>query len=933
MKKKLLLSFPTSRWERKAVLIYLSIILSYLPTFLSAGTTGKISGKVIETETREPLIGINIMLEGTTLGAASDINGNFIINNIPPGVYNVVASGVGHQKKIITGVKVSSDFTTNLDIELSQGEVTLEAITVQAKAPLIRKDLTSSKSVVDAGQIKSLPVENIDQILTLQAGIVKGADNAIHIRGGRASEVAYTVNGITATNPFDNGRSVQISTNAIEELSVVSGTFNAEYGNALSGVVNTITKEGGEKYKGYLSFYSGDYVSLRDNTFTNIDDIKPLANYVTEATFSGPVPFLNDKLTFFLSGRYNKEDGYLYGIRQHNPWDSVYIAPGSATDIRIVSTGDGKAVPMNFSKDFNGTAKLTFKPVSTMKINYDVVYSNSKYQIYSHDFKYNPDANYNNYEWGLLNSIEIRHAVSASTFYSLKGAYNIYDFKRYLYPLLDASGNEVVFKPGMDLSRLHADPRYQPEHKLNRIADLTFYSGGTRNEHFYQRSNNIELKFDLTSQINNNHEVKLGAQSKIYNMDFEEFEVLRDTTQYLVPTILGPETSVHDLYTRTPLEFSAYIQDKMEFESIIINAGVRYDYFISDAQYSTNIFYPTPYDPTIPSSIDKSTLLAKASAKTSISPRIGISFPITDKGIIHFSYGHFYQIPPFSYLYDNPNFESISGVPVFGNANLNPEKTITYEIGLQQQLTDNLAFNITGYFKDVRDLLAVQEIRVSSSRTYEKYVNKDYGNIKGLTFSLTKRRSAEDMLGISIDYTFQVAEGNDTDANDFFIDLSSGRQSEKIPVPLAWDQTHTLNATVTFGKLSDWNVTLVGRLGTGLPYTPEISTRQIYLTTNSGRKPSQADVDLLAEKSFKFSSVAVTLFVKVFNLFDTLNERLVYASTGRATYSLDQTKGPAKQVDEYAAAIPGAHTSQEYFNRPNYYQAPREVRVGMSLEF
>ncbi|MFA3783467.1 TonB-dependent receptor domain-containing protein [Melioribacteraceae bacterium 4301-Me] len=921
MKKKLL------------VLIYLFTAFSPLPSVLIAGTTGKISGKVIDASTKEPLIGINIILEGTTLGAASDINGNYIINNIPPGIYNIVASGVGFQKKIITGVKVSSDFTTNIDIELEQGEITLQAITVQAKTPLVRKDLTSSKSVVDARQIKSLPVEDVDQILTLQAGIVKGADNAIHIRGGRANEVAYTVNGLTATNPFDNGRSVQISPNAIEELSVVSGTFNAEYGNALSGVVNTITKEGGENYKGYLAFYSGDYITPRDNIFTNINIVKPFTNYVMESTFSGPVPFLNDKVTFFLSARYDNDEGYLYGIREHNPWDSVYVKPGSATDITVVSTGDGKAVPMNFSKDFNSTAKLTIKPASTIKINYDVVYSKSKYQNYSHDFKFNPDANYNNYAWGLLNSLEIRHAISSSTFYSLKGAYNIYDFKRYLYPLLDAAGNEVSFRPGMDLTVLHADPRYQPEHKLNKVADLTFVAGGTLNEHFYQRSNNIELKFDLTSQLNNNHEVKFGLQSKIYKMDFEQFEVLRDTTQYLTPTILGPETSVHDLYTRNPLEFSAYIQDKMEFESIIINAGLRYDYFYSDAQYSTNIFYPTPYDPTVPPYIDKSTLLAKASPKTSLSPRIGISFPITDKGIIHISYGHFYQIPPFSFLYDNPNFEAIAGIPRYGNANLNPEKTVTYEIGLQQQLTDNLAFNITGYFKDVRDLLAVQEIRASSSKTYEKYVNKDYGNIKGITFSLTKRRTQNDMLSVTVDYTFQVAEGNNTSADNFFIDLSSGRQSEKVPVPLSWDQTHTLNGTISFGKPSDWNITLVGRLGTGLPYTPEISTRQIYLTANSGRKPSQATVDLLAEKSFTFNTTAVTLFVKVFNLFDTLNERLVYNSTGRATYSLDQIKGPAKQVDEYAATIPGVHSSQEYFNRPNYYQAPREVRVGMSIEF
>lgn len=178
---------------------------------------------------------------------------------------------------------------------------------------------------------------------------------------------------------------------------------------------------------------------------------------------------------------------------------------------------------------------------------------------------------------------------------------------------------------------------------------------------------------------------------------------------------------------------------------------------------------------------------------------LGISFPITDQGIIHFSYGHFYQLPPYSYLYTNPTFEDNVANPTYGNANLNPEKTVTYEIGLQQQLSDAVAFNVTGFYKDVRDLLALQKIRTSVSSYYYKYVNKDYGNIKGITFSLTKRKLPTELFAISLDYTFQVAEGNETGADAFFLDLSSGRQSEKIPVPLNWDQAHTLNGVISFG--------------------------------------------------------------------------------------------------------------------------------------
>ncbi len=887
-----------------------------------AGVTGKIAGKVIDAQSGEPLLGINIIIEGTTQGAATGLDGTYIINNVDPGTYNLVFSGVGYQKKIVTNVTVSSDFTTNINVELSSEAIGLETVVVEATKPMVRKDLTSSHTTIDNTQIESLPVESIDQILSLQAGITKGAGGELHIRGGRSTEIAYNVNGVSAINPYDFGRTVQISTNAIQELSVVSGTFNAEYGNALSGIVNTVTKEGGSRYKGSISYYTGDYLSSNDETFFNIDDLDPVSNQVAEGTIGGPIPFTNDVVTFFLSGRYTNDRGYLYGIRQHTIYDSVSRDQTNPDMIYLAQTGDNSIVSMNPSEDLNATGKLTFKPIPTIKINYDVVYSNADWQTYNHDFKYNPDANYHRFEWGLINSLEYRHTVSNSTFFSLKGSYNIYDFKRYLFPLLDASGNEVSFNPGMSLIGLQADPRYQPDDKSISYSPYTFVSGGTLNEHFYQRSRTAEVNFDITSQVTSQHEVKFGLKGKLDKLDFVFFEVLRDRSNYPVPIIPDPASQIAaiDVYTRKPNQFSGYIQDKMEFASMVLNAGVRVDYFDANTVYAPDAFEPTDS-------------LIDAKAKYTVSPRLGISFPITDRGIIHFSYGHFYQLPPFRFLYTNPNFEDIAVEPVYGNANLNPERTVTYELGLQQQLSETIAFNVTGFYKDVRDLLAIQQIRISSNTVYQKYVNKDYGNIKGITFSFTKRRLPDDLFGASIDYTFQVAEGNETGADAFFIDLKSGRQSEKIPVPLAWDQAHTLNGVITFGGDKDWTVTVVGTIESGLPYSPIISEQGIYLRANSGRKPLQSNLNLLAEKSFPIYGTLLTLFVKVFNLFDTRNEDFVYDDTGRATYSLEESKGGPQAVNRISGIYPGIKSATEYFNRPTYYSAPREVRIGLSLEF
>ncbi|MGB9665332.1 MAG: TonB-dependent receptor, partial [Ignavibacteria bacterium] len=368
--------------------IYLFFVFPYL---LFAGTTGKITGKVVDAKTGEPIPSVNIIIEGTNFGTATHIDGFYIINNVPPGVYTLVISAIGYEKKIIRNVKVSADFTTKLNIELSEEVVELQEIVVEAQSPLIREDLTSTQATIDASQIEALPVESIHQILSLQAGITQGVGGELHIRGGRTNEIAYTVNGVAIVNPFDNSPMVEIATNAVQEISVISGTFNAEYGNALSGVVNTITKEGSSEYRGHISFYTGDYLSTRKNIFFNVDDVNPMSNNVTELTFSGPIPFAKNKLNFFLSARNEDNKGWLFGVREHNPWDSVYINPANPNDIKIAKSGDDAIVPMNPSRKFSGTLKITIKPSSTIKVNYDLLYSNNYYKFYTHDFKYNPD--------------------------------------------------------------------------------------------------------------------------------------------------------------------------------------------------------------------------------------------------------------------------------------------------------------------------------------------------------------------------------------------------------------------------------------------------------------------------------------------------------------------------------------------------------------
>jgi outer membrane receptor protein involved in Fe transport len=361
------------------------------------------------------------------------------------------------------------------------------------------------------------------------------------------------------------------------------------------------------------------------------------------------------------------------------------------------------------------------------------------------------------------------------------------------------------------------------------------------------------------------------------------------------------------------VQFAAYIQDKIELEDLIVNVGVRYDYFNPRA----NILVE-------PLHLGFSPQLQRAQSEMQISPRIGLAYPITDRGVLHLSYGHFFQVPQFDLMFLNPAY-NINNTEAFqvGNPGLKSQRTVGYELGLQQQLSDDIKADVTGYYKDSRNLIGTEIFDIGNGNKYSQYVNRDYGNTRGFTLSLEKRHTHG--FSATIDYTFQIAQGNASDPNAVFLDnqTSPPRQSQKQLAPLDWDRRHSLNVTATIGTLEDFTVTLIGRLGSGLPYTPAFQSQRTGLL-NSETRPTVVTADLYATKFFTVSTYAMNIFVKVYNLFDTKNELDVFSDTGRAGYSLEAN---------YAGQPRGINTIQEYFTRPDFYSAPRQVIVGVGFSF
>ncbi len=895
--------FKQRFFPSRKIKICLIIFLASLNVY--AGTTGKIAGQVIDGSSNQPLAGANIILQGTTMGATTDADGYYFIINLPPGKTNLKAMFIGYTSIIKRDIIVSVDQTTRVNFTLKPEMLESETIEVIAKKAIVQKDITSTLAQIGSDQISALPVENVEDVVNLQAGVVNG-----HFRGGRTDEVKYLVDGISVNDAFSGNFSLQPDVNSIEEIQVLSGTFNAEYGEALSGVVNQVTKTPGKTYQTDISVYGGDYISGDNNIFLDINHVNPIGVNNLQGSLSGPVPGFHERLRFFLSARYVNDGGYIYGKRVFNPSDSSDFSDDPATRY-IGASGDNKFVSMNYSQKINLQGKLHIKLGNAKWLVLQALYQHRKFKEYNHLYKLNPDGNYTNFQDGTLMSANYTHVFSNSTFMDFKASAFLTESKRYVYknPL---------------------DPRYVNPERKRDVSGNAFLSGGTENWHFFHSTNTYTGKIDITSQISNVHQLKAGVELQRHQLNYKDFQIHVDAGSGFKPALPEAGGFDYNTYHNNPYQAAAYIQDKIELDYLIVNVGLRFDYFEPDGMVLNEPDKIADLDgltPPFPQS-----LFSRASAKYQFSPRIGVSYPMSEKGAIHLSYGHFFQIPPFDFLYRNPNFRiPLTGsYPEFigntiGNADLKPQRTTMYEVGLQQEIMANLGLKVTVYAKDIRNLLG-QELHIKNEfKKFGKYINRDYGFVKGFTVSFEKI-PAQNGFGASIDYTYQIAKGNASDPNDAFEKAQANPpiEANNKLVPLNWDRRHSLNVTANVRSQGNYLLSIIGKLGSGLPYTPSIQNQRTGVE-NSDNKPMFFTTDLYITKYIPLGRFKFSVFLKVYNLFDTANEVNVFGDTGRAGYTLELTRA---QV-----APRGLNTLKEFFTRPDFYSAPRQLVFGLSYSF
>ena len=893
----------TARFPRS---IFMLALLLCMTVSLVAQTTGKISGTVKDAETEEPLPGANIVVEGSRYGAAADVDGRFYIINLPPGYYTVRIDMLGYTPIIMEDVLVSVNRTTPLEAKMSTTVLEGEVVVIEVERLAVKKDQTGTIKNVSSEQIEQLPIENLDAVVNMQAGVVEG-----HFRGGRATEVSYIIDGIQVDETYGGQyAAVDIEPEAIADLEVITGTFNAEYGRAMSGVVNAVTKDGGKEFEGSFAMGLGNYYTGHtDTVWIGLDPAEINRNQDYKFQLSGPV--IGDRITFFFNTRFQDNKNHLNGIRRFNV-DDYSNFYGTQAEWFSMATGDSSYVPMNASENRSILGKLTFKLPLGIRLSTMYSQNDDVWHSYSHAFKYNPDGMAADYRTTNFYVLNLNHMLSNTLFYEAK------------FSVMDNYGGYYVFENPTDSG--YVNDLYLESYGPG------FYTGGQVKDHGRRWTTDLGAKIDMSWQANPRHSFKSGAHyvdhqiEQIGHLIRNRYAGTPEEVYLYEPTVLPNNTVYTDSIVANPIDLAFYMQDKMEFDDMVINVGLRYDRFDPNTVYPSDRRNPNN-QLDLPDSMMSTYPQAPATAQ--LSPRFGLAYQLGQAAVLHFSYGHFFQTPPFYALYTNNSFL----VPpndygtIMGNALLKPEKTVTYEIGLWQELMPGLGLEVSLYYRDIYNLLSTVIVSTYNQIEYGLYSNKDYGNARGLE---VKADWVEGPLSAYLNYTLQYTRGNADNPAQSFNRAGDSQDPVNRFIPMSWDQRHTLNATVGYNE-DDYGVSLTAYYNSGTPYTfsplQESTLSRVNLYPNNDYMPIRYSADLT---SFYKMSLAGRYDLKfnlsIYNLFDRLNENAVNGTTGRAYTAVVREEDLLAHRSDF----------NEYDDRihdPSMFAAPRYVKLGMSLGF
>lgn len=1019
--------------HRRSMAVLASLLL--LPCFLFA-QDGKIRGRVTAKDTNEPLIGANVVVDGTTLGAAADLNGDFVILSVPPGVYTVRASYIGYQTVVIANVRVSANLTTTQDFSLPSSAIAVEAMEIVAERPLIQRNTTNTVRLTTQEDIQNLPFRGVQQIVALNSGTVL-QDGNLHVRGGRVGEVAYYIDGATALNPFNNNENVGVIQEAIEEIQLQSGGYTAEFGGANSGIVRTTVRTGGQDFKATVDYRTDDFAKPGEKFLGT----SAFGHRNAVVTASGPL--LSNKVKFFLAGQHNyqrnRQPLFLEPFRFDNlVTDALGQAGPSGAGQPLPGSVEFEEnyLPRNQREDNSVQGTLTYDLSNVLKFRFTGSYAEVNNPIGGEWPGGTPTQTpvietqnglQNVFQRRLaqqetissLANLKATHVLSPKTFYEASISFSERKFRQYDETFGD---NWTLYTDSLanaEKGYTGFVRRYEGPYDLSTINNFAFnHPNAPINTYYRDSQQDLGASLDLTSQVSKSWEVKVGGRMDRWTMRNFDVNNISATMQFLYgrsgnnPRVFASEYERKVLMARAggtrqtqminffgydvdgnkinsgpdgprhPLFLAAYVQNKLEYRDLVVNLGLRYERIATDAPAPKDLENPA-FDEKV-NYIDESQLTT-AEATDYLLPRINFSFPVTDRTVFYATYGKYVQLPQLVDILTGNQVLSISVSPVtrspygyfgqYAGFTAKPERTTQYEMGIRQSITDNFAFTVTGFYKDLIEQLRFDRVLSEGKGTipegqtvFSGLLNNDFGTVKGLELTLELRRVKR--LSAKVSYTLSDARGTGSDSRATQVAVSDG--GARYPIltyKLNYNQPHRgsvvldyrfakgdggkilqgtgLNAILTFnsghsytqiqepetlGQASPWNIGV----------RPLIDPRSSYPVepVNSSSTPFNFNVDLNFSRLIPLGRFDAELYVNVLNVFNTKNVLNVYPNTGTSEddgWLRSEAAGSYVAIPNYADFYRAVNVDNRWaYNTAtgnDLFGNPRQIFAGLRLEF
>ncbi len=885
-----------------------------IPSMLLA--SGMIKGVVYDARSGKGLPFANVYLEGTKIGTSTDESGFFVLKNVPPGDYQITATMLSYKPQT-QKVKVKDGETVTIDFYLQEEAIQLSELTVVGKRPLIEKELSASVKTIGKNELNALGTVDVRQVLAQQAA-VSGEGTDLHVRGGRSNEILLMVDGIPIRDPLSGSAfAMHIPTTAVRELEALTGGFNAEYGQAMSGVINIEIREGGSKFRAEGSYQKGIYSV---NSTPEVCDTFPNAagcgdrlhdTEEGEISLSGPVPGIakltGGRWTFFSNIYWKSNDTYLPHI--HNLYSSVFrvTMPREENTLSALSKVTWR---------ISDNKKLYFIFSRSIGVNQGYFISRNEYP-FSHGFPYRYIKILDHYPIftrdGNQQMVAWHHVINPQNYYDIK-------LSRFFTNLhIDVAGKHwSEYQEILDIEPF--DPI------SGRIGDGFWDVGDSPywHDHYAEQ---YSLKFDYTSQISAVQTIKFGLLNQYSEVQWIDIQY----PWFYSPDGLGYN---HDLYKAYTDRGGMYVQTRLHFAGMVANLGLRLDYWIPGSYVDRGVESALArYDlPDIVRGeyeqyLNNTFKLGRYRAKAHLSPRIGVAYPVTDRDKFFFSYGHFSQMPDFKYVYSKLGVRATSGYELVGNPNLNPTITVAYELGVEHLLSENTKLKVTAYYKDIYNYPTAMRVPgVPPNPDYWMYFNSDYARSTGIEFELKKRLTKR--FYANADFTLSQSKGRASTAEDLYLQPTERGLREWY---LRWDRPYKLYLNMgwrikkgdhpiigRFVLPDDWDMNITVSYQAGRRYTP-MDSSGVFGEPNSKIGPPWHHVDLRFTKNFTLRGKSkLSLTVLIYNLFNHRNEYWLDPLTGRAY----------RQGDP----LPPLSNPMMWLN-PARYRAPRQINIGIGVKF